>query len=290
MAGDLSHFLLPNSRLPKDVSFLVSGVEVAAHKSLLASQHQIFDKMFFEDEAGSATTTVKVEVDVSEDTFIVFLRHLYGSKLDVEKVTELETLVELYSLACQFAQEELREILVGKVSSLLTKESRGPCETVELRKLLVKHKLEELLHLVKESQVKAEDLDGLLAIASKGGSQSKVAEDMLVRYLATRCPSTRELAAFVSSTSKELLSDKMLATILQGIHEVFCGQSVVKVVDSRTAPSVKKDIFEKVVEDTDPKEEEKVDGRDILRRFLVFTKFPEKFRDPMIEMFYEEAV
>ena len=51
MAGDLSHFLLPNSRLPKDVSFLVSGVEVAAHKSLLASQHQIFDKMFFEDEA-----------------------------------------------------------------------------------------------------------------------------------------------------------------------------------------------------------------------------------------------
>jgi len=290
MAGDLSHFLLPNSRLPKDFSFLVSGVEVAAHKSLLASQHQIFDKMFFEDEAGSATTTVKVEVDVSEDTFIVFLRHLYGSKLDVEKVTELETLVELYSLACQFAQEELREILVGKVSSLLTKESRGPCETVELRKLLVKHKLEELLHLVKESQVKAEDLDGLLAIASKGGSQSKVAEDMLVRYLATRCPSTRELAAFVSSTSKELLSDKMLATILQGIHEVFCGQSVVKVVDSRTAPSVKKDIFEKVVEDTDPKEEEKVDGRDILRRFLVFTKFPEKFRDPMIEMFYEEAV
>ena len=60
MAGDLSHFLLPNSRLPKDVSFLVSGKEVAAHKSLLASQHQIFDKMFFEDEAGSATTTVKV--------------------------------------------------------------------------------------------------------------------------------------------------------------------------------------------------------------------------------------
>jgi len=290
MAGDLSHFLLPNSRLPKDVSFLVSGVEVAAHKSLLASQHQVFDKMFFEDEAGSATTTVKVEVDVREETFTVFLRHLYGSNLDVEKVTELETLVELYSLACQFAQEELREILVGKVGSLLTKESRGPCETVELRKLLVKHKLEELLHLVKESQVKAEDLDGLLAIASKGGSQCKVAEDMLVRYLGTRCPSTRELAAFAASTSKELLSDKMLATILQGIHEVSIGESVVKEADFRTAPSVKKDNFEKVVEDTDPKEEEKVDGRDILRRFLVFTEFPEKFMDPMIEMFYEEAV
>ena len=94
--------------------------------------------------------------------------------MDVEEIAKLEQLLELHSLACQFEQEELRETLVGKVKGLLTKESRGPCETVELRDLLVKHKLEELLHLVKESQVKAEDLDRLLAIASKVGSQSKV--------------------------------------------------------------------------------------------------------------------
>ena len=60
MTGDLSHFLLPNSRLPKDVFFLVGGMEIAAHKSLLASKHQIFDQMFYEDEAGSALNTVKV--------------------------------------------------------------------------------------------------------------------------------------------------------------------------------------------------------------------------------------
>ena len=77
---------------------------------------------------------------------------------------------------------------------------------------------------------------------------------------------------------------------MQGIHEVSSGETVVNVADSRTVLSVKKDIFEKVVEDSDPKEGEKVDGRDVLRRFLVFTKFPEKFRDPMIEKFYEEAV
>ena len=65
---------------------------------------------------------------------------------------------------------------------------------------------------------------------------------------------------------------------------------MVKEADPRTAPSINKDNFDKVVEDIDPKEKEKVDGRNILRRFLVFTKFPEKFRDPMIEMFYEEAV
>ena len=38
---------------------------------------------------------------------------------------------------------------------------------------------------------------------------------MLVRYLGTSCSSTPELAAFAASTSKELLSDKILATILQ---------------------------------------------------------------------------
>ena len=115
-----------------------------------------------------------MEVDVSEGTFTLFLRYLYGSKMDAEEIAELEALVEIHSLACQFEQGELREEVVGKLRNLLNKESRRLCEVVELRNLLIKHKLEELLHLVKESQVKAEDLDGLLAKASKGGSQSEV--------------------------------------------------------------------------------------------------------------------
>ena len=87
-----------------------------------------------------------------------------------------------------------------------------------------------------------------------------------------------------------LLLNGMIATSPQGIHEVSIGESLVKEANSQTAPSVEKDNIDMVVEDTDPKEEEKIDGRDILRRFLVFTKFPEKLMDSMIEMFYEEAV
>ena len=174
----------------------------------------------------------KVEIDVSEGTFTLFLRYLYGSKMDVEEIAELEALVEIHSLACQFEQRELTEEVVGKLRNLLNKESRGFCEVVELRNLLIKHKVEELVPLVKESQVKAEDLEGLLAIASRGGSQSKVrshvafgavilkpcakvAEEMVVRYLNSACPTTRELAAFAASTSKELLPDEMLATIIK---------------------------------------------------------------------------
>ena len=38
---------------------------------------------------------------------------------------------------------------------------------------------------------------------------------MVVRCLGTACPTTRELAAFAASTSKELLPDEMLATIIK---------------------------------------------------------------------------
>ena len=61
MAGDLTHFLLPSSRLPTDVTFLMSGgKEVGAHKSFLASAHPAFDEMFFGDEAGAKVDRVKV--------------------------------------------------------------------------------------------------------------------------------------------------------------------------------------------------------------------------------------
>ena len=81
--------------------------------------------------------------------------------------------------------------------------------------------------------------------------------------------------------------------IVQGIHEVSRGEVVEKEVVSRKALSFNKDISEQDVVETGAEEgvkEEKVEGREILRRFLEFTKFPEKYRDPMIEKFFEEAM
>ena len=65
-----------------------------------------------------------------------------------------------------------------------------------------------------------------------------------------------------------------------------------KEVASRKALSFNKDISEQDVVETcaeEGVEEEKVEGREILRSFLEFTKFPEKYRDPMIEKFFEET-
>ena len=84
----------------------------------------------------------------------------------------------------------------------------------------------------------------------------------------------------------------MHITIVQGIHEVSRGEVVEKEVVSRKALKFNKDISEQVVVKTGAEEgveEEKVGGREILRRFLEVTKFPEKYRDPTIEKFFDEA-
>ena len=54
MSADLTRFLLPSSRLPTDVIFMVDNKEVAAHRSLLAAAHPAWDEIFFGAEAGDA--------------------------------------------------------------------------------------------------------------------------------------------------------------------------------------------------------------------------------------------
>ena len=60
MAADLTHFLLPSSRLPTDVIFIVGEYSVPAHKCILAAAHPFFDEMFF--RAGKESRTSRVAV------------------------------------------------------------------------------------------------------------------------------------------------------------------------------------------------------------------------------------
>ena len=59
-AADLTHFLLPSSRLPTDVTFIVSGREVAAHKNFLAAAHPAFEEIFYGERAGDNVNMVTV--------------------------------------------------------------------------------------------------------------------------------------------------------------------------------------------------------------------------------------
>ena len=116
---------------------------------------------------------------MGENTFTLFLRHMYGCKMEVAEIAELLTLAELHSITCQFQQEELRKEVKERLRDLLNNmETRGVCAMVELSTLLVRHKVEELLPLVEEkvkaTQVCEEDLAGLLVMANDGGPQAKV--------------------------------------------------------------------------------------------------------------------
>merc|ERR1719447_1099393 len=95
------------------------GKEVGAHKSFLASAHPAFDEMFFGDEAGAKVDRVKVEGEVGENTFTLFLRHMYGCRMEVAAITELLTLLELLSITRQFEQVELGKEVKERLMDLL---------------------------------------------------------------------------------------------------------------------------------------------------------------------------
>ena len=115
---------------------------------------------------------------MSDNTFTLFLRHMYGCKMEVAAITELLTLAELHSITCQFDQVELGKVVKERLRNLLNTEKRGPRALVEVSVLLAKHKVEELLPLVeekvKEAVVGEEDLAGLLVMVNDGGPQAQV--------------------------------------------------------------------------------------------------------------------
>ena len=123
-----------------------------------------------------------MEGEVSEHTFNLFLRHMYGCKMEVEEVAEFSTLAEVHSIASQFGQVELEKEVKERLRRLLDMETRGPTALVELNMLLAKLNVEWLLPAVEEKvkaiEVGEEDLDGLFAIVNRGGPQTKVRNRM----------------------------------------------------------------------------------------------------------------
>ena len=91
-----------------------------------------------------------MEIDVPESTLTLFLKHLYGSKVNLEDETiQLPTMMGLHSLALQFEHEELREAVLRRFRYLLSQEAWQPIHTVKLRDMFIKHKMDEIIHLVK---------------------------------------------------------------------------------------------------------------------------------------------
>ena len=121
----------------------------------------------------------------------------------------------------------------------------------------------------------------------------------MARYLGRHCPSTWQLAAFVS---KEKLPAGVLARILDGINKH--GECEGKEVDLTKGEDCQREVKEAstsegmvkiydvgaVGEEDILQEEENQDEKGIITRFLEFTNFPEELRAEMVEAFFEQAI
>ena len=125
-----------------------------------------------------------------------------------------------------------------------------------------------------------------------------MAERMLAEYLGKHCPSTRQLAAFVS---EQMLPVDVLARILDDINQKSGGKEVDVIkgedveeeeVKEANASKEMNKIYNAVAVDDEDVQQEKgeQDEKDIIKRFLEFTNFPEELRVKMVEAFLEQAI
>lgn len=73
----------PDNKAPKlsDIRFVVSGVDVNAHKAIVCARSPVFAAMFANEMLESCTGCVEI-TDVSVETFRIFLQFLYTGSLD----------------------------------------------------------------------------------------------------------------------------------------------------------------------------------------------------------------
>ena len=129
---------------------------------------------------------------------------------------------------------------------------------------------------------------------------SKMAEEMVARFLGKHCPTTRQLAAFVATKSSEVLPAGALARILHSINrdgvELENKDINVKVAMKGDDHCKEEGEDSRRMTDAGTEEFQKEKGKDIsgkketIMSFLAFTNFPENMRIKMVETFFEQAI
>lgn len=261
MSGDLTHFLLPTSRLPTDVTFLLPTSTFPAHKGILSTHLAAFDDLFFGPFADRGREVVQVD-GISADSFELFLHHCYGDKVEVEGLGELPILAELHALAQRYGDSELLGAAGGQVRALVAEETE-PGKLEELHGLLVRLEAGELARVVSERleevvpEVTEESFARQVVLAEGGGQQDLVGR--LASFLGRHCPTTHTLAAFLAARPN--LHPATTLAVLRAVPAA--GELVEK------------------VEEEEEVCEEKV--KEIIEDFLEFSRrFPRQYKAEMV--------
>ena len=86
------------SGLFSDVTFLVDGIEIRAHKNILETRCMIFADMFLHKMNESVENRVMIE-DISFEAFHALIMYIYSGKIDIDLVTIDKLGKELLSVA-----------------------------------------------------------------------------------------------------------------------------------------------------------------------------------------------
>jgi len=271
-AGDLTHFLLPSSRLATDVIFTVGEERIPAHKGILAEASPAFDSFFF-GPFSIQREEVMVE-GVTADTFTLFLHHNYGKRLEVYGTCDFHTLAELYTLANKFEDKEMLNKVVGRMLELVA-EGGEVVFLSDLFEMVSTHHVAEVEDAVanKLNQVKVreEDFPALMQLACGGaGPRQKLLLHILARFLGNHCPSSHQLALFLAA--QPLLNSETVVAVLKLIPEPSQGLPRGK-AEEEDAGMGRKDKFE-------------LERREVIEEFLEFSRrFPKQFKEAMVDSY-----
>jgi len=271
-AGDLTHFLLPSSRLATDVIFTVGEEQIAAHKGILAEASPAFESFFF-GPFSIQRDEVVVE-GVSADTFTLFLHHTYGKRLDVSDASDFHTLAELYTLANKFEDKEVLNNVLGRMLELVA--DGGEVHFLsDLFEVVSMHHVTEVEDAVatklNEVKVREEDFPALMQLAGEGaGQRQKLLLQILARFLGKHCPSSHQLALFLAA--QPLLDSETIVSVLKLIPEPSQGSPRGKEAEEDA--------------DVGRKENFELERREIIEEFLEFSRrFPRQFKEDMVNSY-----
>lgn len=103
-----------------DVTFVVDGFEIPAHKLILRLRSLYFQRMF--DGGFSESSKSKIDLEVPLEAFKHILRYLYTGRVAFGTMT-LETIIDFLSLSQQYCIDELKPAVVSHLMENLSLEN-----------------------------------------------------------------------------------------------------------------------------------------------------------------------
>lgn len=103
-----------------DVTFIVEGTKIPAHKTILSVRSSYFESMFGDNFADGKK--VEIELKVPLDAFRVILKYFYTGCLSLTAF-EWNEIVEVYDLANQYEFDSLKEIILKYLTPKITLEN-----------------------------------------------------------------------------------------------------------------------------------------------------------------------